>query len=637
MADSSSSDKGRVRTTAQLKTLRNLIAGPTNRRLEGVEQQIESPDHQARIVSRVLPKALTISATKDNRLAAALGPILEKAIQTSIVKDRRILADALFPVIGPAISKAIASAIQGMIDNFNQVLDQSLSLKGLRWRLEAFRTRRPFAEIVLLNTLVYQVEQVFLIQREAGLLLSHVFAKTAVSKDPDLVSGMLTAIQDFVHDSFGSDRDDTVGNFQVGERKIWIEHGTSAMLALVIRGNPPNDLKEMMRDALDEIQLKYADELSMVDGDCEALEASHPILNGLLQAQFKKGRSRSSIFPWIALAVVLGLIGWGVFMHISNARRLTGFVDRLRSQPGVIVTQVKKQDGRIHIDGMKDPYAPGLLSIMEDSGIPEHSVEFTWEPYQSAHPEFVLRRIVALLKPPSTVTLAFEHGTLQINGAAPNQWIKDARRFSLLVPWVEQVDDHLIVNINERLNAPSSVTFELQGKKLIALGSAPRTWKERTPAAAMNLSEIDAYEDKELITEDDPSWEALSQSIGNFVFYYEGGGSILAKGQEKKLQAFIQAVKQMIALSRLLNHPIRIDVFGHADASGNEAFNIAVSQERAKVFADLLIGLGMGPSFVTAYGEGSKDPVDTSQDEASRARNRRVTFKIRNGDEINWT
>lgn len=628
MAESHTSDKDRKDPNAQLTKLQNLIVGPTTERLEGVEQQIGSLDHQARVVSQVLPKSITMAAAKNNRLAAALGPILEKTIQRSIIKDRRILADALFPVIGPAIRKAITSAIQGMVDNFNHVLNQSFSFKSLRWRLEAIRTRRPLAEIVLLNTLIYQVEQVFLIQPDTGLLIEHVFAKTAVPREPDLVSGMLTAIKDFVQDSFGSDQEDTVENFQVGERKIWIEHGKLAILALAIRGNPPTSLKNMMRDALDEIHLTYTDELSILDGDFEALKKCRPILNGLLQAQFKKGRSRSSLLPWLILTVVLGLIGWWGFMQIVDSRRLAGFVDRLRNQPGIVVTQVKKQDGQLHIWGMKDPYAPGTSTAMEASGISENEVEFNWETYQSAHPEFALRRIVSLFEPPATVTMTFDQGALQFSGAALRQWIADARRLVHVVPWIEHYDDRQLVDINTRLNAPPSVSFILQGKNLRAFGSAPRIWIESARAAAKDLSVLDSYDDTQLIETEDQAWKTFIQTINQSIFYFEAEGSTLVKGQERDLQTFVKAVEQIIALSRLLNHPIHIDIFGHSDDTNGETVNLAVSRQRAQIFADLLIGLGMAPSFVSVHALGSSVPVSPPQDGTRRDQNRRVIFKV---------
>ena len=78
--------------------------------------------------------------------------------------------------MGPAIRRAIAEALRAMVDSFNQVLQHSLSARALRWRVEAWRTGRPFAEVVLSHSLVYRVEQVFLVHRDTGLLLQHVAA-----------------------------------------------------------------------------------------------------------------------------------------------------------------------------------------------------------------------------------------------------------------------------------------------------------------------------------------------------------------------------------------------------------------------------------------------------------------------------
>ena len=55
-----------------------------------------------------------------------------------------------------------------------------------------------FAEVVLRHTLVYQVEHAFLIHGHTGLLIAHAAAENATSQDPQLVSSMLTAIQDFI-------------------------------------------------------------------------------------------------------------------------------------------------------------------------------------------------------------------------------------------------------------------------------------------------------------------------------------------------------------------------------------------------------------------------------------------------------
>ena len=91
--------------------------------------------------------------------------------------------------MGPAIRKAIAEALRGLVQSLNQALEHSLSWRGIKWRIEALRTGRTFAEVVLSKTLVYRVEQVFLIHRESGLLLVQAVA-------PEVEA------QDAVHDAF---------------------------------------------------------------------------------------------------------------------------------------------------------------------------------------------------------------------------------------------------------------------------------------------------------------------------------------------------------------------------------------------------------------------------------------------------
>ena len=106
--------------------LRKLIVGPADQRLDRVQHQLDDPDQRARDISRILPRAVTMSSDRDGKLATSLAPITEQAIRTSIKKDRQIFVDVLFPVMGPAIRKAIAATIQGLIQNFNQILESRL-------------------------------------------------------------------------------------------------------------------------------------------------------------------------------------------------------------------------------------------------------------------------------------------------------------------------------------------------------------------------------------------------------------------------------------------------------------------------------------------------------------------------------
>jgi OOP family OmpA-OmpF porin len=214
----------------------------------------------------MLADAISSHDAPDDRLSVALRPAVERAIRTSIRSDPTFFADILYPVIGPVIRKAIAEALRTMAESFNHSLALVFSWKYIRWRFEALRSGRSFSEVVLLHTLVYRVEQLFLLHRKSGLVLRHLSSQGVEVQDADLVSGMLTAIQDFVHDSFGGG-EGALESFRVGELGVWIEQGPSTVLAAVVRGHPPADLYTLLRAQLERVELQLGPELAAFAGD----------------------------------------------------------------------------------------------------------------------------------------------------------------------------------------------------------------------------------------------------------------------------------------------------------------------------------------------------------------------------------
>ena len=137
---------------------RNLLA---ENRLDGELGPVDRA-RRTQDVSSVVAEAIIMR--RDQRgeptLAQALAPSVQETLRESVRRDPHPLADALFPVMGPAIRKSISEALRGMLESFNQALEHSLSARGIKWRLEGFRTGKPFAEIVLMHSLLYRVEQV---------------------------------------------------------------------------------------------------------------------------------------------------------------------------------------------------------------------------------------------------------------------------------------------------------------------------------------------------------------------------------------------------------------------------------------------------------------------------------------------
>ncbi|MCO5726055.1 OmpA family protein [Robiginitalea marina] len=72
---------------------------------------------------------------------------------------------------------------------------------------------------------------------------------------------------------------------------------------------------------------------------------------------------------------------------------------------------------------------------------------------------------------------------------------------------------------------------------------------------------------------------------------------------------------------------------GHTDDTGSDAYNMALSEKRAKAVRDYLIAQGVDGSRLTAKWYGETQPKYPN-DEANRAKNRRVELAIYANDEM---
>ncbi len=77
------------------------------------------------------------------------------------------------------------------------------------------------------------------------------------------------------------------------------------------------------------------------------------------------------------------------------------------------------------------------------------------------------------------------------------------------------------------------------------------------------------------------------------------------------------------------NPKFRIEISGHTDSVGGEAYNQKLSEARAKSVREYLVKKGgIQESRLEAVGYGESKPIDTNRTKAGKARNRRVEFKI---------
>jgi OOP family OmpA-OmpF porin len=87
-------------------------------------------------------------------------------------------------------------------------------------------------------------------------------------------------------------------------------------------------------------------------------------------------------------------------------------------------------------------------------------------------------------------------------------------------------------------------------------------------------------------------------------------------------------------LDRLIETAMRcpaanIEIAGHTDGDGEDAFNQALSEKRAQAVADYLVKAGLPADRFTAVGYGSTQPIASNDTDEGKAQNRRIEFLVK--------
>ena len=581
--EQSSAGGGYDASSADLAELRELILGAERRRLEELERRIDAAGLNREALAELLPEAVALRAGRDRQLARALAPTVENAIGESVRRNPRPIATAIFPVLGPAIRKAIAEALAGLVASINRTVEHSLSPRGLRWRIEAWRSGVPYAQVVLRHALVYRVEQVFLIDGDTGLLLAHAVAPDLAASDADLISGMLTAIRDFVTDSFTGERDaGGLRRFSVGELTVLVEQGPEALIAAVVRGEAPDTLLPQLQDTLETIHLQFAGALADFDGDTAQFAAAVPLLEDCLATEIATGRKRAggggvTWRPWAIAAVLIALVLGG--LALRSRLRWDRAVARLRSEPGIVLTEAERGGGRWRLAGLRDPLAPEPAALLAAMAVDTARLEQRWEPYLSLRPELVLARARRGLAPPAGVELALAGDTLRASGTAPLDWMASARRLGAVIPGVSALDLGGVAS--ELPAALARLQQEIEGERILfSVGSAALRGTAVAPA---------------------------SRVADRWLRLQDGAAALDAR--------------------------VTLELVGRTDPTGSDSANQALSRERADAVLRVLAARGVPAGVTTVRALGTTQPLPGS-DPAERARiNRSVSFAVNVGPE----
>ncbi|MDR2800183.1 MAG: OmpA family protein [Desulfovibrio sp.] len=572
----------------ELVRLRSLLFQREIDLIENLNRKLADPKVQTERVASVIAEAVAARAAKDDRLRISLEPVVEKIVIGYLRASPHEFANVFFPVMGPAIRKSIGESFRSMLQGFSKTMEMSFSWRGLRWRIDAMRTGQSFSDIVLMRTLVYRVEEVYFIHSATGITLIHEVNDGVAAQDESMVAAMLTAIQDFVRDSFAVSREGELESLQHGEHVIIVEKQPAAYLACIVRGSPPLDFRGQCRDCLYRLLVNYADALEKFEGDAMPFESGKILLTQLLQAHFVDDERG---VPWwtkalIAAFLMLGAAGFGYYQyreHMADKARLVleenkrtleeGIraaeenrqaalravtaarwrgVDDLRREPGLVPVNVRPMDfAPWEVTCLKDELARTPEAALRAEGHDPAGFSFALVPDVSFDQNIVRRRVQAAINPPPTVQMRFgDDGTLHLSGDAPMEWTLEARGKALALPGVKSVDVREV--------------------------SDPRMGR----------------------------LAAMTREVGGVSVEFPSGKDTPVPQDIPKLNAAVDALAEIEKLAAGMGMSASLTVYGHADATGADKRNYEISLARARTIAAMLYARGSSMP-ISLYGMGA--------------------------------
>jgi len=126
----------------------------------------------------------------------------------------------------------------------------------------------------------FLVDEAFLVYRD-GRLIAHETRRLS-PKDAEVMTGMFTAVSQFVKESFAEEAE--LGSLEIGEHEVLLERGRHVFLAVVVKGGTPKDYRETMKGTVRDIEAQYSAIIQSWDGVMGAFAGVKKMLLPLFDA-----------------------------------------------------------------------------------------------------------------------------------------------------------------------------------------------------------------------------------------------------------------------------------------------------------------------------------------------------------------
>ena len=391
--------------SSEHENLKSLLLKEELEVLAQLKQKILSQEQFTHEVSKVLSGAINRAKKSDKSFDRALAKPIKKGVTQAFSDNKQSIVDSMLPIMGQLIRKTVTNSIKQFVSDINRVLEQRFSIKAIKWRWQAFKTGKSYAEIVFQKTISYQVKELFVINRENGLLIQHV-GENDMLIDNNAVSAMLTAIQDFIGDSLQSS-ESGLSSAAIGDMSYFISPGPKAYLATVVKGAATERLKEKSQQLIENIHADFSDLLPHEEKYQQDPEFDEYLRPHLLRKSLSDTPKKINWLPWI-IGVVIFVSAISYFSYKRNLN-YHSIKQIAQSINGLYIKSINYSEGNYVVSGLLDPLA-------DTSRLNKTNAVLNTQAFFSLDNSIVNKRIQIIANNYKNLNFTFNEGTLELKG-----------------------------------------------------------------------------------------------------------------------------------------------------------------------------------------------------------------------------
>lgn len=382
---------------------------------------------------------------------------------------------------------------------------------------------------------------------------------------------MLTAINDFVADSFTQSQQNAEQNLEVIKTEdfsLVIKRGPQLLLVTAFTGNIPQNISTKFQVTNEYIHKLYAKEIAEFSGDTVVFESTSQQLDECLLAELRPEVQNESkkrpIWALLVVFMVLGALGYWIFLGIEQNRLLKQF-SQIGNEPDIIVNQAKISGWRdVSFSILRDPEAIAVDEWIRSRNLDAQYILVQEKGYLSLEPSLIKARLNKTLTRYPEVSVKREENLPILSGVLSNAMRQMLARDLYGIPGLQNASamiDHIEVQ-------------ELD------------TIDEDNPEVLRALFEINAAK------------------IDSTQIEFEQGQSEIDQQAKLQLGNLAGYLKTSIELSKKLELNVGLIIMGASDSSGSKQFNQSLSLKRATAAKQFLVDQGIDPEYLNAIGLG---------------------------------